>query len=80
MTVATLTSKGQVTIPADVRRACGLTTGSQVDFVWVDATTVVMHTDVPSLDRLYGSLPANGVHLDLTDFDDALGRAVEAAQ
>jgi len=34
MTVATITSKGQVTIPVDIRRACGLEPGVKVDFVY----------------------------------------------
>lgn len=33
MAAATLTSKGQITIPASVRAALGLDTGSRVEFV-----------------------------------------------
>ena len=33
MATATLTSKGQVTIPASVRAALGLDTGSRIEFV-----------------------------------------------
>lgn len=33
MTTATITSKGQVTIPAPVRTALGLGTGDRVDFI-----------------------------------------------
>jgi antitoxin PrlF len=33
MTTATLTSKGQITIPADVRRAMNVQTGDRVEFV-----------------------------------------------
>ena len=33
MTTATLTSKGQITIPADVRRTLGVQTGDRVEFV-----------------------------------------------
>lgn len=33
MATATLTSKGQITIPASVRTALGLDTGSRVEFV-----------------------------------------------
>ena len=35
MTTATLTSKGQITIPADVRRALNVQTGDRVEFVQV---------------------------------------------
>ena len=33
MSAATVTSKGQITIPAPVRSALGLSTGSRVEFV-----------------------------------------------
>lgn len=36
MTTATITSKGQITIPAAVRTALGLQTGDRVEFVEVD--------------------------------------------
>ena len=35
MTTATLTSKGQITIPVDVRRALNVQTGDRVEFVQV---------------------------------------------
>lgn len=34
MTEAKVTSKGQVTIPLEVRRRLGLKPGSRIDFVW----------------------------------------------
>jgi AbrB family looped-hinge helix DNA binding protein len=33
MTTATITSKGQITIPADVRRALAVNSGDRVEFV-----------------------------------------------
>lgn len=36
MPEATVTSKGQITIPAQVRRDLGLTAGSRVNFVQMD--------------------------------------------
>jgi len=80
MAVATLTSKGQVTIPAIVRQSCGLTAGSRIDFTILDAQTVIMHTNLPSLDQLFGSLPNNGVHLDIADMDAAIAQAIEESK
>ena len=37
MTAATLTSKGQITIPATVRAALGVDTGDRVEFVEIAA-------------------------------------------
>jgi antitoxin PrlF len=36
MSTATLTSKGQITIPADVRRTLNVRTGDRVEFVQVE--------------------------------------------
>ncbi len=36
MSTATLTSKGQITIPADVRRALNVEAGDRVEFVQVE--------------------------------------------
>jgi antitoxin PrlF len=36
MSTATLTSKGQITIPSDVRRALNVQTGDRVEFVEVE--------------------------------------------
>ena len=37
MSTATLTSKGQITIPADVRRVLNVQAGDRVEFVQVEA-------------------------------------------
>ena len=38
---ATLTSKGQITIPQEVRKRLGLQQGDQVEFITEDGVTVV---------------------------------------
>lgn len=37
MTTATVTSKGQITIPADVRRALAVDAGDRVEFVQIES-------------------------------------------
>ena len=51
MPVATLTSKGQITLPMAVRTALGLSAGNQVDFVPLDGSfmLVPVRSDVASL-------------------------------
>lgn len=45
--MATVTSKGQITLPKEVRDALGLVPGSQVEFV-IEAGRVVLRRRIPS--------------------------------
>ena len=56
MSEATLTSKGQVTIPAEVRKAMGLTAGERVVFTRLDDGTTVMRAKSRSILELQGLL------------------------
>lgn len=64
--MATVTSKGQITLPKKVREALGLVPGSQVDFV-IEPERVVIRKHVPSEafqkweGYLRGKLPADSV-------------------
>ena len=51
MPIATLTSKGQITLPVSVRNALGLSAGAQVDFLPVDGSFILVpvRSDVFSL-------------------------------
>lgn len=57
MVRARLTSKGQVTIPVEIRRRYGLETGTEVDFVAEAAGPRLVPVKRRSLMDLYGSLP-----------------------
>lgn len=66
MTTATLTSKGQITIPADVRRALGVQTGDRVEFVEVQPgrfELVAATRSVRELKGLFGK-PARPLSID----------------
>ena len=54
MSTATVTSKGQITIPADVRKRLGLESGDRVEFVEVDGGFAIKPTidDVRALKGL----------------------------
>ncbi|MCX7274498.1 MAG: type II toxin-antitoxin system PrlF family antitoxin [Burkholderiales bacterium] len=56
MPEATLTSKGQITIPAEVRKAMGLTAGERVVFTRLDDGTTVMRAKSRSIFELQGLL------------------------
>jgi AbrB family looped-hinge helix DNA binding protein len=42
MSIATLTSKGQTTIPRDVREAAGLQTGDRLHFTVLEDGTIIL--------------------------------------
>lgn len=59
--MATVTSKGQITIPKEIRDALGLAPGTQVEFDYHDGVAV-LRKKVPTeaLDRWRGYLRAKG--------------------
>ena len=56
MSEATMTSKGQVTIPADIRKALGLSAGERVVFTRLEDGTTVMRAKTRSILDLKGML------------------------
>lgn len=69
---ATLTSKGQITLPKSIRQALGVTTGSQVAFELRAGEVVVTRAEVEHDD------PAIGAFLDLLEADIRQGRNVQS--
>lgn len=59
MGIATLTSKGQVTIPAEVRLALGLKPQDQLRFTVMPDGSVVMRAKTRSLNELRGVVEAD---------------------
>ncbi len=60
MSEATMTSKGQVTVPADIRKSMGLSAGERVVFTLLDDGTTVMRAKSRSLVELKGMLKRAG--------------------
>lgn len=56
MSEATITSKGQVTIPVAIRKALGLSAGKRVVFTQLDDGTTVMRAKTRSILELKGLL------------------------
>lgn len=66
MSTATLTSKGQITIPADVRRVLNVDAGDRVEFVQVEPgrfEVVAATRSVRDLKGVFG-IPARTVTID----------------
>ena len=72
MPVGTMTSKGQITIPREVREDLGLVAGSKVSFTRDDEGSYVLTRAKRSVLELAGSLPYDGPPLSLEDMEAAI--------
>jgi len=72
---ATMTSKGQVTIPQEVRERLRLHTGQQLQFTLEDSNRAVVTPVYKRLSELTGILPKPKRTLTLEQMDEAIGQA-----
>jgi antitoxin PrlF len=56
MSLATMTSKGQTTIPKDIRDALSLQPQDQIQFTLISDGTVILRAKHRSITELYGIL------------------------
>jgi AbrB family looped-hinge helix DNA binding protein len=59
-TAATLTSKGQTTIPKEIRESLGMKAGDRIAFTLMPDGTVVMRVKNKSITQLAGMLHKKG--------------------
>ena len=71
---ATITSKGQVTIPKSVRDLLKLRSGDRVDFVVEGDGTVVLVPVTRSVTALKGMLPRPANAVTVEEMNDAVAR------
>jgi len=57
MPTATMTSKGQITIPAQVRMSLGLDAGDKIDFVEIEKGQFILKPKTASIRDLEGCVP-----------------------
>lgn len=76
MPVATVTSKGQVTIPKDVREELGIETGSKLRFVRTPEGDFVIKLMTRSVRRLRGSVAYDGPPVSVEQMNADIGKAV----
>lgn len=72
MTTATMTSKGQVTIPAVVRAALGVESGDRVEFIQVAAGRYELVAATQSVTALKGMLRKPLVPVSIEDMNAAI--------
>ncbi|MBP5510461.1 MAG: AbrB/MazE/SpoVT family DNA-binding domain-containing protein [Kiritimatiellae bacterium] len=74
----TLSSKGQVTIPVEIRNRLRLNTGDRIEFVIFESDRVEMIPRRGSVGALKGIVKWSGQPVTLAEMDDAI--ATEAAK
>lgn len=77
MASATVTSKGQITIPADVRNRLGLRPGSRLAFV-PTAGGYEIHPQAASIKDLKGAVPRPTQPVSIDDMNEAIAGAAAA--
>lgn len=79
MTTATLTSKGQLTLPKDVRTALGVGPGDRVEFVRMEDGNFAVLPATHSVKSLKGIIPRPRKPVSLEDMDKAIAGGASAA-
>lgn len=74
MPAATLTSKGQITIPAPVRIALGLDIGDRIEFVELDKGRFAIIPATVSLRRLKGLIRKPEKPVSIEDMNTAIAQ------
>lgn len=72
MPTSTVTSKGQITVPSEVRKALGLRSGSRVNFVRTDSGAYELVPETRSVASLKGVITGNAQVVSLAAMDEAI--------
>ncbi len=78
MASATVTSKGQVTIPVDVRTKLGLRPGSRLAFVPTNTGGYEIHLEAASIQDLKGTVPLPSHPVSVEEMNEAIAAAATA--
>lgn len=70
--IATVTAKGQVTLPVEARRRLGITPGTKLEFLITDDGRLEVIPRTGSVRRLKGMLPPPEQPLTLDEMDRAI--------
>lgn len=78
MTTATMTGKGQVTVPSDVRRRMGLSAGDRIEFVELDSGEFAIRPAIDDVRSLKGLLRKPTGKVGVSDMNAAIRRRAMA--
>ncbi len=79
MSTATLTSKGQITIPADVRRILNVQSGDRVEFVQVEPGRFELVAATRSVRDLKGMFGATARTISIDDMNRTIANSAASA-
>lgn len=74
MASAALTSKGQVTIPVEIRRKLGLKAGDRVQFVERDNGEIVLKPKNRSIMDLHGAVKWTGKPVTIEEMNETIAK------
>lgn len=74
MATATMTSKGQITIPAAVRTALGIEAGDRIEFIQTDAGRFELVAATQSVSALKGLIPKPSKPVTIAAMNAAVAR------
>lgn len=77
MSIATVTTKGQVTIPADIRESYDISAGDKLIFYSSLEGDLRLHVKKAVAGAGGGMLSARGRHVDVAGMDRAIAKAVQ---
>jgi antitoxin PrlF len=76
--ISTITSKGQVTIPREVRKELGVGSRDKIAFIIDDGDVHIRPVQFPTLESVFGSVPPLG-RPTTADLDAEIEDAIEEA-
>lgn len=76
MATATMTTKGQLTVPLEVRRKLGLQPGDRVQFTLQSDGAFLRPERKHDTEALFGMLSSNSIHLTVEEMHEAAVDAV----
>ena len=80
MTTATLTSKGQITMPAEVRRALQVETGDKIEFIQIEPGRFELMAATRSVRELKGMFGPPSRVVSIEEMNAAIAAQGSAAQ
>ncbi|MBI4768197.1 MAG: AbrB/MazE/SpoVT family DNA-binding domain-containing protein [Deltaproteobacteria bacterium] len=76
--IATVTSKGQVTLPAEARKKLKITPGCKLEFVVIDHEKLEVIPVVETVTSLKGMVPKPKKTLSLAEMDKAIAKGASS--